>query len=291
MQGTSPMIPVLQRNPERGIDANIGTQRAFYEAIHASLNSAKPVEEFIIPARTGKAWKLRAGQACRIVVTEGPQVADFNAWNLSNPKERFWAARTRQLHGPHVATFDRLWSCLPFLRPMLTITNETIRYGLDQDGGGCHDLLGSRCDPYGHKLLTGEDTDCTCHTNLTKAIHDFGLTEEDVHDVINIFQVTGIDRTNNQCFVKASPGRTGDYFEFFAEMDLLCAVSACPQGDLSAPVTGPQAHDVTARCYPLGIQIFNVAASLIETWTPPQPVQFDGLAGYRRGASTENRPS
>src|SRR4029077_14154142 len=87
----------------------------------------------------------------RIVAVEGPQVADFNAWNLDNPRERFWASRTKQLHRAHVTTYDRLWSSLPYLRPMLTITNDTIRYGLDDDGAGWYDLLCTRCDPYVHK--------------------------------------------------------------------------------------------------------------------------------------------
>ena len=283
MQVSSPIIPVLQRAPDRGIDANVGEKKALYERVHAAVVSAVPTESFVIPPRSGRAWSLRARQACRLVVVEGPQVADFNVWNLHDSRERFWAARTRQIHGPHVSTYDRLWSCLPYLRPMLTITHETIQYGLDEDGGGCHDLLGSRCDPYGHMLLTGEETDCTCHTNLTKAVSPFGLHEEDVHDVINVFQVTGISRPDNTCFVKASPAKKGDYFEFFAEIDLLCAVSTCPQGDLSAPVTGPDAKDVNSRCKPIGVEIFDVPRGVTAGWSSPEPIKFSGLSAYRRG--------
>ena len=65
---------------------------------------------------------------------EGAQVADLNVWNLHNPRERFWAARTRQLYRTYVTTYDRLWSCLPYFRPMLTITNDTVDYGIDEDG-------------------------------------------------------------------------------------------------------------------------------------------------------------
>jgi uncharacterized protein YcgI (DUF1989 family) len=79
--------------------------------------------------RSGRAWPVRAGQLCRIVTVEGPQVADFNAWHLHNPRERFWASRTKQLHRAHVTTGDRLWSTLPYLRPMATITNDTLQYG------------------------------------------------------------------------------------------------------------------------------------------------------------------
>lgn len=282
MPATSPVIPVLQRSPDRGIDAGFGEKKMFYDRVHQAVMSLKPASSFVIPPRSGQAWSVKAGQACRLVVVEGPQVADLNVWSLHNPRERFWAARTRQIHGPHVSTYDRLWSCLPYLRPMLTITHETIQYGLDEDGGGCHDLLGSRCDPYGHMLLTGEETDCTCHTNLTKAVASAGLHEEDVHDVINVFQVTGINRIDNTCFVKASPAQRGDYFEFFAEIDLLCAVSTCPQGDLSAPVTGPDARDVHSRCKPIGVEVFNVPKDVIADWSSPEPIRFSGLNAYRR---------
>jgi len=34
----------------------------------------------------------------------------------------------------------------------------------------------------------------------------------------------------HQYFTKASPARKGDYIEFIADMDLLVAMSTCPQG-------------------------------------------------------------
>lgn len=61
----------------------------------------------------------------------------------------------------------------------------------DEDGGRVHDLLGTRCDGYVRKLLTGQDFDYHCHSNLTRAILPHGLTEYDVHDVLNVFQCTG----------------------------------------------------------------------------------------------------
>ena len=51
--------------------------------------------------------------------------------------------------GSHVSTHDRLWSNLPFLRPLVTITDDSLAsYGIDEHGGRLHDLLGTRCDPY-----------------------------------------------------------------------------------------------------------------------------------------------
>jgi len=43
-----------------------------------------------------------------------------------------------------------------------------------------------------NKLLTDDDYDFHCHSNLTRAVTPFGLVESDVHDVLNVFQVTGL---------------------------------------------------------------------------------------------------
>ncbi len=245
------------------------------------------VDEFTIPIRSGRAWPVRAGQLCRIVAVAGPQVGDFNVWNLNNPRERFWAARTRQLESTHLTTHHRLWSILPYLRPMLTITNETITYGVDADGGRCHDLLGARCDPYVNKILTGEEFDFHCHSNLTRAILPYHLTEFDVHDVLNIFQVTGLN-ADGKYFMKASPARQGDFFEFFAEIDLLCALSTCPGGDLSVPLWGPDAGDPLPTCRPLGVEVSQPAPELLKGWSSPPPATYSGNHGLTFPVWTES---
>ena len=256
----------------------IDVDREFYGRLGQETETRSLVDRFVVPVRSGRAWPVLAGQICRIVVVEGAQVADFNAWNLNNPRERFWAARTKQLHRAHVSTFDRLWSCLPYLRPMLTITGDTVDYPLDEDGAGCHDLLGTRCDPYVHKLLNGEDFDFCCHSNLVRAIAPFHLDESDVHDVLNIFQVTGLTR-DDRYFVKPSPARQGDYFEFFAEIDLLCAISTCPHGDLSVQVWGEDEGDPLDTCNPLGVEVYQPRPELLEGWQSPPASDYRGIHG------------
>ncbi|HWF52300.1 MAG TPA: urea carboxylase-associated family protein, partial [Solirubrobacteraceae bacterium] len=177
------------------------------------------VSELIIPVRSGRAWPVAAGQICRFSIVEGPQVLDLNLWNRHDPRERFWAARTRQFYGAHVSTGDRLWSNLPFLRPLATVVSDTLAYGIDEDGAGCHDLLGTRCDPYVSQLLSGAAYDFHCHSNLVRAVMSWGLTEFDVHDVINVFQVTGLLPEDERYFMKACPAQVGDRFELFAEID------------------------------------------------------------------------
>ncbi|PKB67441.1 MAG: hypothetical protein BZY81_04740 [SAR202 cluster bacterium Io17-Chloro-G4] len=263
---------------ESGKSGATEVDREFYDRLAKYTETGPTVDRFIVPIRSGKAWPVRAGQICRIVVVEGPQVADFNAWNLHNPRERFWAARTKQLHSAHVTTYDRLWSCLPYFRPLLTIVQDTINYGIDEDGAGCHDLLGTRCDPYVHKLLTGEDFDYCCHSNLVRAVAPYRLSESDVHDVLNIFQVTGLTE-DHRYFAKPSPAKTGDFFEFFAEIDLLCAISTCPQGDLSVAAWGPDAADPISTCRPLGVEVYQPAPELLEGWIPSVLADYGGMHG------------
>jgi len=239
------------------------------------------VDGFVIPIRTGKAWTVPAGHVFRIVTLEGPQVGDLNIWNLSNPRERLWAARTRQLQAAHVSVYDRLWSTLPYLRPLVTITADSLKdYGVDQYGGRVHDLLGTRCDPYVNKMLTGEDFDFCCHSNLTRAVLPHGLTEHDVHDVLNVFQCTGLN-SKDEYFMRDCPAKPQDFLEFFAEIDLLCALSTCPGGDLSVPLWGPEARDPLDVCRPLGVEIYRLPAELLRGWQSPQPADYRGGHGLR----------
>jgi uncharacterized protein YcgI (DUF1989 family) len=106
---------------------------------------------------------------------------------------------------------------------------RNVGFGTSQWGGRIHDLLGTRCDPYVNLLMGGQNFDFYCHSNLTRAVVAFGLTELDVHDVLNVFQVTGLDE-EGKYFMETCPAGQGDYFEFFAEIDVLCALSTCPGG-------------------------------------------------------------
>lgn len=53
------------------------------------------------------------------------------------------SGKTRQLHASHLTTYDRLWSNLPYMRPLATVIGDSLnRYGIDEDGGSVHDVIG-----------------------------------------------------------------------------------------------------------------------------------------------------
>ncbi|KAI4261143.1 MAG: hypothetical protein L6R35_007415, partial [Caloplaca aegaea] len=80
------------------------------------------------------------------------------------------------------------------------------------------------------------------------------------------------------------PAKPGDHFEFFAEIDLLCALSTCPRGDLSAWGWGKdsEADDMLNCCRPLVVEVFQLTdPSLLEDWEPPQPASYTGMHGIK----------
>ena len=230
------------------------------------------VGELTVPPRDARGFDVPSGHFFRIISVEGPQVGDLNLWNAHDLSERFFSGKTRALHATHVTTGDRLWSTLPGLRPLATITHDTLEwYGFDADGGGVHDVIGTRCDPYTNVLLNGVEYHHCCHSNLTRAVaasRGLPLAEAEmhVHDVMNVFMCTGYTRDTQQYFMKASPVRPGDFIEFFAEIDLFAALSACPGGDC-----GSGHSDDVAPCYPLKVEIFEPAAGALDGWSSPPP--------------------
>ncbi len=230
----------------------------------------------LVPPREARCFEVSAGEFFRISSVEGPQVGDLNLWSATDIRERFFSGKTRALHGTHLSTGDRMWSCLPYLRAMATITDDSLDwYGFDAFGGAVHDVIGTRCDPYTHNLLSGGQYHHCCHSNLSRALADrLGITVQEaevhVHDVLNVFMCTGFTRDTGQYFMKASPVRPGDYLEFFAEIDLTGALSACPGGDCSAQHSSDQ-----AACHPLLVEVFRPLA-------PPVGWQRAGQNGYDR---------
>jgi uncharacterized protein YcgI (DUF1989 family) len=265
-----------------GVGSPLAADPELYEPIAAKTEGRALIHSELIPVRSGRAWTAPAGSVVRFTTVDGPQVLDLNLWSRQDPRERFWASRTRQFYGAHVTVGHRLWSNLPFLRPLATIVADSMSYGRDSDGAGCHDLLGTRCDPYVNQLLSATAYDFHCHSNLTRAVLPFGLTEFDVHDVINIFQVTGLMPEDERYFMKPSPAMPGDIFELFCETDLLMAASTCPGGDLAVPLWGPESG-AEPNCNPILVEVFRLEPDLLRGWHPSTRSVYQGMKGSRHG--------
>jgi uncharacterized protein YcgI (DUF1989 family) len=83
---------------------------------------------------------------------------------------------------------------------------------------------------------------------------------------------------------KPCPAKAGDYFDFFAEIDLLCAISACPYGDLSVwEWDSVDSAKMIECCHPLKIEVFGITdESVLSKWERPEVSSaYKGMHGLQ----------
>lgn len=150
-------------------------------------------------------------------------------------------------------------------------------------------------------LLTGTTADHHCHSNLLRAVTQepsggfvhpsLPLQERDIHDVLNVFQVTGLD-PQGRYFMEASPATTESYIEFFAEQDLICALSTCPGGDLSNWGWGA-GGEMAANCRPIGVEVWDIVeeekSRVLAGWKRPECPRYEGNHGIDAAEEADGR--
>ncbi len=193
-------------------------------------------ERVVVPAREGRAIRVRSGQSFRILDLEGQQVGDLFAFAADDVSEYASAEHTR-------VGLSRLFPRVgePFLtnrrRPILTLVAD--------DSPGVHDMLMAACDPVRYSLLGATRPHASCRDNLERAMAGLGHAGVDVPQPINLFMNVPIGPDGALGFEPAR-SRPGDSVTLRAEMDAIVVLSACPQ-DLN-PING-------SGPTPLGIEL------------------------------------
>jgi hypothetical protein len=197
------------------------------------------VRRSVIPKAEGRAFELSAGQVLRVTAIEGKQVGDLTVLNLHDYRERFSAIFTPAMNGRSLRRADHLYSGPPFFNAMLDVEHDT--HGVHWIGGRCNRLLYEALGAADHR---------NCQDNIVDALAPYGIEEHEVPvDTFNIFMAVD---TDDQCTFSFRPPVIvqGDYIEFRARMDVLVAISACPnEGELRGEI-----NDYVAK--PLGADIY-----------------------------------
>lgn len=242
--------------------------RDFYDQIRGARPHYQQAMKFSIPPFSGRGFTVNRGQVFRVIEETGPQIGAVAFWNANDPREGFIAGRTMAAVACFIQPYTRLFSDVPWFRPMATCLEDTV---VTEPPGSefHHHSVGGSCSPETMEMRFGVAGLNACRLNLLQAIEKFGLGEKDLHDTVNVHQKTCLDRKTGRIFVSPGDGRPGDYIEFFAEMDLLVAVSVCPFGDGSADPVMYEAGLVR----PLGIEVY-------DTGTEPKP--FPMWTDWRR---------
>jgi uncharacterized protein len=176
------------------------------------------MEEYLIKGKTGYSLILQKGQTIKVINVDGQQIADFVAYNKNDFTERLDPVATRDANqSTEMKEGGIVYSNL--YRPMLTLRKDTV---------GKHDLLSPACRPEMYQLLFNKEKPMeNCYYILNKALSNYHVPAPRQHYPFNIFMNTVID-SDNQIKVKTSLASAGDYVELRAEMDLIIAISACP---------------------------------------------------------------
>src|ERR1700740_1337140 len=179
-----------------------------------------------IPARKGKAVRVRKGQRIKVINTKGQQVVDTWAFNANDLHEFMSMEHSRVAIGRIIPGIgDALVTNRR--RPILTLAEDT--------SGGIHDTLFAACDRWRYEVLghTGYHDNCT--DNLAAGLAALGLTPPETPAPLNLFMnIPVVD--GNRVEVRPPVSTPGSYVALRAEMNSILAFSASPQDML--PVNG-----------------------------------------------------
>jgi len=172
----------------------------------------------IIPPGGYIGCELAKGQVLRVTDVEGKQVGDLVAFSRDDPREKFWVSNTARLNGTiYLTAGHTLYS--ERSRPMLKITAST---------GNPHDMLAGSCNAEIDKVRYGVDNHRGCVENLVKALEPWLIPREDVPMSFNIFMNAPVQLDGTYSYVEPE-SVAGSYIEFVVQMDLIVAMSNCPE--------------------------------------------------------------
>jgi hypothetical protein len=214
------------------------------------MQTATPVFDKVVPAKSGVALEVTKGQRLRIIDVEGKQAVDLCVFNRSNPHEKLsttWS-RTRRKPKPgegwssadHLIAGDVLLSTL--CRPMLTIVAETA------EPKGIHDTHIRMCNGYLYEIH-GLGPYKGCFEIVSEVIAPYGIAPEDIPDPFNVFLNLQYDCDEQRWVTREPVTKPGDYIDFGVDMDCLVAISSCPEDRL-----GPAN---AYHCTPIQVQVFD----------------------------------
>lgn len=179
----------------------------------------------IVPARAPWAGRVKPGQFVKIVDLKGRQAVDFLCYNANDREERYSApntlkaAATLSLTRGHVLYSD-------LANPMFEIVDDTY---------GGHDTIGGCCSAPSNFMLYGVKDCPGCRENFLAALSTFGMGRRDIVPNVNFFMRVGISDAGAAAIAPANSA-AGSYVELRAAMDVLVAVSNCPQ--INNPANG-----------------------------------------------------
>lgn len=189
-----------------------------------------------IPAQSATSVILEAGQACRIVNTEGGQVVDTWAFCRDDVDECLSMEHSRSAnYRLRFEPGDELVSNR--FRPVLRLRDDT--------SPGYHDTLHAACSAASNRFYRSAREYPNCQDNLLRQMSARGHELVHVPCPWNLFEHALVER-GSVLVDEPSAAAPGDYVELEALVDLILVCSACPSlvGRISGDTPRGAAIDV-----------------------------------------------
>jgi uncharacterized protein len=188
----------------------------------SKLEPARAVYSEVVPA--GEPWfhEVRKGQIFRIVDLHGNQAVDTLFYNAHDYSDRYSAQDTiREQGNIYLTTGTKLLSTSG--NTLLTIIADTC---------GRHDTLGGACANESNMVRYAIEKRFmhACRNSFLKGVLEWGrgLEKRDITSNINFFMNVPVTPEGKLTF-EDGISEAGKYVEMRAEMDVLVAISNCPQ--------------------------------------------------------------
>jgi uncharacterized protein YcgI (DUF1989 family) len=207
--------------------------------------------EEVIPPQGSIGFVVKKGRCLRITDIEGQQVGDFTVINEHNLKEHYDSYRTqRDMFYRNKDTFSTLPDgvivggtylssgignrLLAGHKLISNINNAMMTVIADtQVPSGVHDMRTGRCSRWTYEER-GLRPRKGCLELFVDALSEWGFTKpEDIPENMCLFMNVPIDPATGLYYIEEPVTKPGDYIEFRAEMDCICALTACPDNDTS----------------------------------------------------------
>ncbi|MDB5782788.1 MULTISPECIES: urea carboxylase-associated family protein [Caballeronia] len=174
---------------------------------------------YTVPARNGRAVRVKSGQTIRITNTHGTQVCDTWIFNADHLDEFLSFEHAR-------ASLDKV---IPQAGdPLMTNHRRPIAELVTDTSPGVHDTLMAACDLYRYKNLGVAGYHDNCADNMRLALKAIGLRAREVPQPFNLWMNIPI-KPDYSIEWLAPVSKAGDYVDIKALMDCVVVMSACPQ--------------------------------------------------------------
>jgi uncharacterized protein YcgI (DUF1989 family) len=193
------------------------------------------LEQHVLAPKSAMTVEMRQGQVLRVTDLEGQQVVDMAVWNLGNLREKLSTSYSRsryfpppgQTFRPRMTVQQGDWVMSGLCRPLMTILTETAQ------PPGTHGVHHRMCNAFFY-ASHGAGVRDGCFEQLAAVAAPYGVPAEDIPDSFDIFQNYPFDPGVGGFRVLEPVTKAGDFIEFRAEMDLLVALSNCPDDVVAA---------------------------------------------------------